>query len=679
MRPSVDMAHYKAIVELQPLTLAESPRSLTISSASDRVEIGRASKRQNKNLQPTRHNALFDSRVMSRTHAIIHASPEKKLIYIRDPGSMHGTLLNGKDITCGEDIVLKDGDELTFGVEVVRGSETFPPLRVRCGCRWETEYLPMWTGSLYAERNDEKPRKQTSRNTFTVPDDDDDDDDDDDEEDDNNEYESDSPACHPAAVDLTSDQTSESNASDAGSESEDSRSVVGVSSPMTSPFKTDELNGHSEPWPEVLEELPTTQAKLSTDDNANSEQPLATPRMTPPSVNGEPQHNDDENQYYDEYLAHSSDEDSNLEPGDSDMDGEEANKGQEEGDYGEEKTNGPISAPKSPQAFDFGPNIPALKPTTKMPEAGDAPEHGISTEDRDAARKTTQATERQLSVERPSTNFSQQQERVVPGNLGSIPLTPLYSSFSRYDAQPAFQSNGKLSEPIPPYLDNNNTLPPILQPHQAPPPLRYPLGRLPLQSPFSLYTDGPFATSPSMTGATAPCTESNNCVKPDCGPFLDPFSPMMPRTSCDTSKNSDTAPATGLNESRLSDFDLNPSSPKKRKAAEIESEDEYELYDPDLTCVSRSDSLGFNADVELPDAQPQTSTAALKGEDSQLTTVSASEATEEVKKDERPSKKVKTSHKGSLKSHAATAIVAAMVGAVGTIAALASLPPDFFA
>lgn len=35
---------------------------------------------------------------------------------------MHGTLLNNELITAGKDIALRDGDELTFGVEVVRGS-----------------------------------------------------------------------------------------------------------------------------------------------------------------------------------------------------------------------------------------------------------------------------------------------------------------------------------------------------------------------------------------------------------------------------------------------------------------------------------------------------------------------------------------------------------------------------
>jgi hypothetical protein len=119
-------------------------RVLTLETESDRIEIGRASKRENKNLLPSHQNALFDSRVMSRTHAILHASFEEKvrcrcsisifflltedlqLLYIRDPGSMHGIWLNREKLPVDKDTIVNNGDVLTFGVEVVRGVGKLP-------------------------------------------------------------------------------------------------------------------------------------------------------------------------------------------------------------------------------------------------------------------------------------------------------------------------------------------------------------------------------------------------------------------------------------------------------------------------------------------------------------------------------------------------------------------------
>ncbi|KAL2812231.1 SMAD/FHA domain-containing protein [Aspergillus cavernicola] len=172
------MSEPRAVVLLHPVGLTDTLpyRSLTFKSDSDQVEIGRSSKRENKNLAPARHNALFDSRVMSRTHAILSVSLQKKLVHIHDPGSMHGTWLNQEKIPIDKDMTLSNGDVLTFGVEVVRGSDTFPPLAVRCECQW------LETPSVHdCPRDSEtvlQKQYQTS-NTFRVPDYDDDDDDDD--------------------------------------------------------------------------------------------------------------------------------------------------------------------------------------------------------------------------------------------------------------------------------------------------------------------------------------------------------------------------------------------------------------------------------------------------------------------------------------------------------------------
>jgi hypothetical protein len=70
-----------AIVRLYPLDVLDvlPYRSLVFTSDTDYVDIGRASKREKKNLMPTNHNGLFDSRVMSRNHARLRVCLDKKV------------------------------------------------------------------------------------------------------------------------------------------------------------------------------------------------------------------------------------------------------------------------------------------------------------------------------------------------------------------------------------------------------------------------------------------------------------------------------------------------------------------------------------------------------------------------------------------------------------------------
>jgi pSer/pThr/pTyr-binding forkhead associated (FHA) protein len=49
-----------------------------------------------------------------------------QLLMLQDVGSTHGTRLNGIKLARKEPKVLTDGDIVTFGAEVRRGSDTFP-------------------------------------------------------------------------------------------------------------------------------------------------------------------------------------------------------------------------------------------------------------------------------------------------------------------------------------------------------------------------------------------------------------------------------------------------------------------------------------------------------------------------------------------------------------------------
>ncbi|KAL4991935.1 hypothetical protein BDW68DRAFT_173573 [Aspergillus falconensis] len=694
------MSDRKVIVVLHTLTL-EDPiprRSLTFSAASDRMEIGRASKRENKNLAPSPHNALFDSRVMSRTHAVLRASLEKKLVYIRDPGSMHGTWLNKEKIPADKDIALSDGDELTFGVEVVRACDTFPPLRVRCECRWlET-----------SKETVQKVQQQTATNTFSVPDDDYDD----------IEYIGDSLAGRPAAIDLTTDQTSDSNASSAGSGWEDSHSVAEAQSPMTSPAKDIESkDAQSTEISATLKQDIPQKVKPSNEKVVNSEQPLVTPRMTPPSANYDSEDLSGDNQYYDEYFVHSSDEESNVEPEDWDAEAEGEEDEEDEQEEQEEQENNveegeqegeePVQDEQRqqqdeavgmsallnpvPGSFRLKDNQVPNDSTSNFAKSGTNSKQNPSNEDRDAPRMVKTASDHPglpdpSRVETAASNnlwpenklpstVPQQRERSIPGNSSYFPIGPLQPSFANYEAERLrYQSNGQL----PGHFSgtNHTLLPPILQ--KQPPTVRYSFDAMQLQGSYPMnapYNDGPFATSRPMASAAAPpANTSSSSSKPDIMPFMDSLAPMMPRTACNATYDLTTS-----------------SSPKKRKAAEIESDAaEHDHQEPDISSAletyQSSNKDNDLPDVELPDAQPQSDAALinsksyiLNGSESQLTTVSVSENSNEAKESEGPSKMIKTSHRGSIRSHAATAIFGVVVGAVGTITALASLPPDYFA
>jgi hypothetical protein len=81
-----DMANVIGVVVT--LTPVYSPdtlpfRSLTFLSNNDTVPVGRASKSETKNLVPNHDNGWFDSRVMSREHAVIGVKMEDKVSLLR--------------------------------------------------------------------------------------------------------------------------------------------------------------------------------------------------------------------------------------------------------------------------------------------------------------------------------------------------------------------------------------------------------------------------------------------------------------------------------------------------------------------------------------------------------------------------------------------------------------------
>jgi hypothetical protein len=85
---------------------------------------------------------------------------------IKDIHSMHGSQLNDMKLPIDSPRAIKNGDILSFGAEVRRGLETFPP----CRCHVEYEFVP-WTYGTQTKPNDERSdcQPQASRPILNVP------------------------------------------------------------------------------------------------------------------------------------------------------------------------------------------------------------------------------------------------------------------------------------------------------------------------------------------------------------------------------------------------------------------------------------------------------------------------------------------------------------------------------
>ncbi|PHH76310.1 hypothetical protein CDD80_1652 [Ophiocordyceps camponoti-rufipedis] len=195
-------------------------RHVVLTRDSPSLQIGRMSQR-NPDLRASSANAWFESAVMSRHHAKLHFDADQTTLSIEDTQSLHGTFHNGTRLESGMQSQLHSGDELCFGIQVDRHTDTFPPCAM--------------TVTFEFDEANSQPRQNPV--VYKVPDDTDVEDtsDDDKDEEDEDEDAEDSSICssihvlrenrlHPAeaflirdtvAIDLTSDaNTPENQASD---------------------------------------------------------------------------------------------------------------------------------------------------------------------------------------------------------------------------------------------------------------------------------------------------------------------------------------------------------------------------------------------------------------------------------------------------------------------------------
>ncbi|OCT52901.1 hypothetical protein CLCR_09783 [Cladophialophora carrionii] len=165
-------------VTLEDVDLCEPipKRTITLRAPTWQVNIGRGTQSGYGSITAAPDNTWFDSKVMSRNHAVLRADPVTKDILIEDIGSMHGTQLCGRRLATHQVEKIWTDDTVTLGADVVRGSGAyndapgvtctdsgpahFSALRLRVAWKWSDESSDSNTPH--------SPHSNIYRNTFTA-------------------------------------------------------------------------------------------------------------------------------------------------------------------------------------------------------------------------------------------------------------------------------------------------------------------------------------------------------------------------------------------------------------------------------------------------------------------------------------------------------------------------------
>ncbi|KIV96539.1 hypothetical protein, variant 1 [Exophiala mesophila] len=118
-------------------------RVIKLTAPDWQIKIGRGTTSGDQDLQPSKENAFFDSRVMSRHHAILTANPDNRQFIIEDIGSMHGTYCNSRRLKSNIPEPIYNGDTLVFGSDVTRGTSSFNALQVLVTAYWSDTGAPL--------------------------------------------------------------------------------------------------------------------------------------------------------------------------------------------------------------------------------------------------------------------------------------------------------------------------------------------------------------------------------------------------------------------------------------------------------------------------------------------------------------------------------------------------------
>ncbi|KAK7517512.1 uncharacterized protein IWZ02DRAFT_488873 [Phyllosticta citriasiana] len=129
-------------VKLIALNDGDTIRERTVRlSVDDPLTIGRAS--SNRGVAASNDNTKIENKVISKEHASLRTDSAGDHVYLKDLKSMHGTKVDGVEVPRGEEVAIKSGAHLQFGVNVVRGSETYRPAMYRVEYRtWHSLNTP---------------------------------------------------------------------------------------------------------------------------------------------------------------------------------------------------------------------------------------------------------------------------------------------------------------------------------------------------------------------------------------------------------------------------------------------------------------------------------------------------------------------------------------------------------
>lgn len=504
-----------------------------------------------------------------------------------------------------------------------------------------------WTDGLLTDDRVPNPDMIHSINTFIVPDDDEND-----------------------IVEVAVAGSAPANEGDGLSEDSD----MGHSTPITSPSnKEGPSESASKAVKTLLEVIENSDSSNGTSRSPillDNEEPLVTPRMTPPSVlntMGEPQdnntaddvdgENDDQSMprspvedYMNDIEIEYSDEDDDDQDMSDEDDSEVASSDEMGSDDEKSEVEGPSGEP--PLAHD-------IHISTTTDEKKD--------QSFDAAGSTLQ---RSTNLHTRECSKPSSFESVWPLSRPEAAVAP--STTTRLPSLFALSSNGWNQQDLPGgvYSGEQSQYSPY-EPrdsyHHANdvPPMH---GRAPTsENPWSQESqlDEPSYQEPS----NVPATSTSNAAPADCGH----------KTRVSIADILDTKTAQGV--------------ASKRKASEMMSDED--LSYPDTAGIYTFDAnptpleVDTSKEIYSQDAQPQPSLDHYNSS-TQATGIHTIKETAPAPEEERPSKRVKAfegvrgeapqaGHGRGFVSHTATAIAGALIGSVGTVALLASLPPDFFA
>jgi hypothetical protein len=124
MRPGAEMGaappQGQPVLYLLSMNGSFDRKTISVPFAPECVKIGRQT---NAKTAPTALNGYFDSKVLSRQHAEIHADRQTGKVFIRDIKSSNGTFVNGMRLSPenreSEPHELATGDHLELGIDII--------------------------------------------------------------------------------------------------------------------------------------------------------------------------------------------------------------------------------------------------------------------------------------------------------------------------------------------------------------------------------------------------------------------------------------------------------------------------------------------------------------------------------------------------------------------------------